>query len=123
MLGIFAISFQFSFSQIPLDTLYISKSTVEDSTVLHARYDYYPNLQAYYDFKEQMFIYVKGGKWITSETIAPNYRGYGLRNNFHVAIDDYSGDEPYILLAKHKLKYPADFSTKRLKPKEVVSLN
>lgn len=95
------------------------KIKVDPTTV---RYQYFPNIEAYYDFEKQVYIYKENGAWVSTPTIASNYRGYSVRNGFHVALDNYTGNQPYLLLAEHKLKYPADFSSKR-RAKVVVAAN
>ena len=109
---LFVIYSQFMAAQVTQDKVNIEKTdTIEVANM--SRYNYFPNLQAYYDNKTNLYIYKVNGIWIHNTLIPPNYKGYGLRNGFHVVIDNYSGDEPYSLLTIHKLKYPADYSTKR----------
>ncbi|MGL2964252.1 hypothetical protein ACSVH2_10580 [Flavobacterium sp. RSB2_4_14] len=103
------------------------KLEVEDTLNIEvpdlSRFDYYPNLQAYYDRKTTLFIFKENGIWVSDSAIPLHYRGYSVRNGFHVLIENYSGDEPYTLLATHKLKYPADYSTKRQRVIVVVTAN
>lgn len=84
------------------------------------RYYYFPNLMAYYDIKTDNFVYKQNDKWIMSEFIDSNYRGYSLNNNFYVVINNYDGDEPYLLINEHKQKYPANFSSKH-QPRAVAT--
>lgn len=110
--GLFVIYTQFMAAQITQDKVKIEKTDTTEVANM-SRYNYFPNLQAYYDNKTNLYIYKVNGIWVHNTLIPPNYKGYGLRNGFHVVIDNYSGDEPYSLLTIHKLKYPADYSTKR----------
>ena len=110
--GLFVIYTQFMAAQTTQDKVNIEKTDTTEVANM-SRYNYFPNLQAYYDNKINLYIYKVNGIWIHNTLIPPNYKGYGLRNGFHVVIDNYSGDEPYSLLTIHKLKYPADYSTKR----------
>lgn len=110
--GLFVIYTQFMAAQLTQDKVNIEKTDTTEVANM-SRYNYFPNLQAYYDNKTNLYIYKVNGIWIHNTLIPPNYKGYGLRNGFHVVIDNYSGDEPYSLLPIHKLKYPADYSTKR----------
>jgi hypothetical protein len=111
-MGLFVVFSQFMAAQLTQDKVNIEKKdTIEVENM--SRYNYFPNLQAYYDNKTNLYIYKVNGNWVHNTLIPPNYKGYGLRNGFHVVIDNYSGDEPYSLLTIHKLKYPADYSTKR----------
>ncbi len=112
-------SSQFCQAQVSLDTVYVSKKIAIESFT-KARYYYYPNLQAYFDTRRAVFIYKQDGAWITSETMAPNYRGYSLKNTIFVTIQGYLGDEPYTLIDQHKKEFPADFSSKRKPPKVIV---
>ena len=82
------------------------------------RYYYYPNLQAYFDTKEALYIQKqKDGSWTKSEKVDQTSRGYSLKNGAYVMIKGYVGDEPYSLINEHKITYPADYSTKRQPPK------
>lgn len=84
-----------------------------DTNNYGVRYYYYPNLEAYFDNKIKMFISKRNGIWITSKTLNFNSRGYSLRNGFHVMLIDFYDDNPQVLYDEHKLKYPADFSSKQ----------
>jgi hypothetical protein len=112
MTGLFVIYSQFMAAQVTQDKVNIEKTDTTEVANM-SRYNYFPNLQAYYDNKTNLYIYKVNGIWVHNTLIPPNYKGYGLRNGFHVVIDNYSGDEPYSLLTIHKLKYPANYSTKR----------
>lgn len=84
------------------------------------RYYYFPNLQAYYDLKNEVYIYNLRGVWTASEVIDSNYRGYSQNNYFYVEVKDYFGEEPHTMINEHKIKYPANYSSKHL-PKNVAS--
>lgn len=117
---------QSAMAQISLDTVFVGrKKVVETTSESHAavedvRYYYFPNLNAYFDTKKQVYIYKQNGNWITAGYIPEGYRGYCLRNDYHVPIDGYYGEQPYVLLDKHKKQYPANFSSKR-KLKETLA--
>ncbi|MCF6132208.1 hypothetical protein [Flavobacterium wongokense] len=70
------------------------------------RYYYFPNLEAYFDLQEKVYLYKEDGEWVEAEELPKNYGGYSLYNKVRVSIEDYDGDEPYLLLAEHKKKYP-----------------
>jgi hypothetical protein len=70
------------------------------------RYYYFPNLEAYFDLQEKVYLYKEDGEWTEAEELPTNYGGYSLYNKVRVTIEDYDGDEPYLLLAEHKKKYP-----------------
>ena len=112
LIGMLIFSSHYMSAQTEQENL-LTNTTGAIEVVNMSRYDYFPNLQAYYDRKTQLFIYLENGVWVSKVSIPTNYRGYCVRNGLHVVIDNYSGDEPYASLASHKLKYPADYSTKR----------
>lgn len=93
----------------------------DPSNYTEVRYYYFPNLQAYFDTKVGLYIYQEDGAWVTSENIAPSYRGYSINNGAYVMLKGYTGDEPYLLLNEHKLKYPANYCSKRQPPKTKVA--
>jgi len=70
------------------------------------RYFYFPNIEAYFDTQEKVYLYKDDGEWIEAEELPKNYGGYSLYNKSRVAITDYNGDEPYLLLQAHKKKFP-----------------
>lgn len=86
------------------------------STYVDVRYYYYPNMQAYFDTKRALFLIKENGVWTTSETIDFTSRGYCTRNGAYEMIKDYTGDDPQQFLAVHKLKYPANFSSRPVPP-------
>ena len=96
----------------------ISNETNESTSVGEVRYYYYPNLQAYFDTKVAMYLYMENGKLIVAEQIPSNLRGYSLKNGQYVMLKDYNGDDPYDLINEHKAQYPADYSSK---PKREVA--
>jgi hypothetical protein len=70
------------------------------------RYFYFPNIQAYFDLQEKVYLYKDQGEWIEAEELPKNYGGYSLYNKSRVSITDYDGDEPYLMLEIHKKTYP-----------------
>jgi hypothetical protein len=113
------ISSQSVISQVSIDTIFVSGKKNTTINVEQPRYYYYPNLQAYFDLQRGVYIFNENGSWITSETIDVGFKGYSVRNIFHVSLIEYQGEEPYTMLSQHKLKYPADYSSKR-KPKPIA---
>jgi len=116
--GLLLITIQGLTSQV------VSYNYVEEDTLCKgennfiARYNYFPNLEAYFDNKKKQYIFFELGVWVHRPTIAPNYRGYSTRNRIFVPLPEYSGDSPFNFLPEHKLKYPDNFSSKR-QPKEL----
>lgn len=70
------------------------------------RYYYFPNIEAYFDLQEKVYLYRDNGEWTEAEELPKNYGGYSLYNKVRVAITDYNGDEPYLQLQAHKKMYP-----------------
>jgi hypothetical protein len=85
-------------------------STNQEQTVAakktEIRYYYFPNLEAYFDLQEKVYLYRENGEWTEAEELPKNYGGYSLYNKARVSITDYDGDEPYLMLAVHKKLYP-----------------
>jgi hypothetical protein len=75
------------------------------------RYLYFPNLQTYYDFKTEKYLYKVNGKIIESDE-RPKI-GYSVYNGYYVQITDYNGDDIFNFLEKHKRLYPYVSSKKR----------
>lgn len=83
-----------------------SSLPTDPKTNCYVRYYYFPNLEAYFDNLELVYIYKVDGEWQTSEELPTNYGGYSLYNKAKVTITDYDGDEPYTLLKTHKKMFP-----------------
>lgn len=77
-----------------------------DAKKTELRYYYFPNIEAYFDLQEKVYLYKEDGEWVEAEELPTNYGGYSLYNKVRVNIDDYDGDEPYLLIAEHKKKFP-----------------
>lgn len=92
---------------------YLSTAQASDSNLsvisppkTEIRYWYFPNIEAYFDLQEKVYLYKDKGEWNEAEELPVNYGGYSLYNKVKVVIDDYDGDEPYLLLPAHKKKFP-----------------
>jgi hypothetical protein len=122
VLGILFFPAQIANAQDQADTtadIQIEKNAA--SSYVDVRYYYYPNMQAYFDAKRALYIIQQNGVWTTSETIDFTSRGYCVRNSAYEMLKDYTGDEPQQFLAVHKLKYPANFSSRPTPPKKVAA--
>jgi hypothetical protein len=82
---------------------------LDPATQCAHRYYYYPNLQAEYDARTNLYLYIKDGNWTSSASIPSGYRGYSLNNNFNVLIDDYDEENITQFLVEHKKKFPYNF--------------
>lgn len=79
---------------------------VDKKTNCQLRYNYFPNMEVYFDNLEYMYHYKIKGKWITSSELPKNYGGYSLYKNIRVTITDYDGENPIQFLKIHKKIYP-----------------
>jgi hypothetical protein len=70
------------------------------------RYEFYPNYDAYYDIKEQVYLILNEGVWTKVDYLMPNYRGYSIYNNTHYIIKDYDDDDITKLYPIHKKFFP-----------------
>jgi hypothetical protein len=73
----------------------------EDEGTMKLRYYYYPNLEAYYDKLKEIYY-----KWIVAKELPAGMGGYSLYSKVYVTIEDYNGEEPYLLIDIHKKKFP-----------------
>lgn len=113
-------SYQFQ-AQVQIDTVYIGGKANTSTSFVEVRYYYFPNLQAYFDTKKGMYHYRKNGNWVTSEKIDMNSHGYCLNNGLYEMIKDYLGDDPISQFEAHKIKYPANYSSKRKRTPIVIT--
>ena len=97
-----------------------AKSENDDLPVVGVRYYYYPNLDAYFDTHENLYIYEQKGQWVKAPQIASGYRGYSLYNNTRFEVTDYNGDEPFTKLSDHRKQFPKKFASKRLPPSKTM---
>ena len=70
------------------------------------RYNYYPNLEAYFDTQKSIYYYKEDGEWITAEELPNGYRGYSIYNKITIYINDYDDENPCQFINQHKKKYP-----------------
>jgi hypothetical protein len=88
-------------------TLAIKESLpVDKKTNCYIRYQYFPNLQAYFDNLKMVYHFKNNGEWTIAPELPINYGGYSLYNKASVVIDDYDDENPYELLTIHKKKFP-----------------
>lgn len=70
------------------------------------RYLYFPNLHAYYDKLNNVYLYQDKGIWVSNEELPPLYGGYSLFSKVRVEITDFDDDKPYTQLKNHKKQFP-----------------
>jgi hypothetical protein len=69
------------------------------------RYYYLPDIEAYYDIRTSMFIYISGNQWVHRSYLPTRYRNYDLYHGYKVVMNDYRGNSPYGRFKEHKMKY------------------
>jgi hypothetical protein len=111
--------FTYTFANAQASNPIETNSTKSNSTEI--RYYYFPNIQAYFDLNEKVYLYKDKGEWIEAEELPKYYGGYSLYNKARVSITDYFGDEPYLLLETHKKLYP--YNSKGRFPNQTASNN
>jgi len=122
VIGMLVLSFNVSQAQVALDEVNVSaKQAAEASSFVEVRYYYYPNLQAYFDTKVGMYLFQEDGEWVEAEQISQATMGYSLKNGQYVMIKDYTGDDPYDFIEQHQAEYPADYSSRPQKRKDVAA--
>ena len=94
------------FSSVSLHAQAAKQTPLTKGNGCKLRYYYYPNLEAYYDLQDNVYIFQKDGAWQKAEEIPSGYRGYGLKNGINVPITDYDDDEVTQFIKEHKKKYP-----------------
>lgn len=72
-------------------------------TAVH--YYYLPDVEAYYDVQNSMFIYYGGGAWLHRRYLPAQYKNYDLYRGYKVVMTDYHGNTPYTHFKEHKMKY------------------
>lgn len=90
--------------------------TYEKEVLETIRYFYYPNLQAYFDTKDNLYIYKVDGQWIRKETIPADYRGYSIYNNCKEIVVGLLDDlNPEQTIEEHKKQFPPIYTAKQMK--------
>ena len=69
------------------------------------RYYYLPDVEAYYDVRSSMFIYMSGNRWVHRSHLPGRYRNYDLYGGYKVVMNDYRGNSPYSHFREHRMKY------------------
>lgn len=69
------------------------------------QYYYLPDVEAYYDVPNSMFIYYVGGTWVHRTYLPRRYRSYDLYGGYKVVMSDYHGHTPYVHYKEHRSKY------------------
>ena len=70
-----------------------------------SRFYYLPDVEAYYDVNNSMFIYYEGNSWIHRSYLPNRYRNYDLYSGYKVEMRGYHGKTPYYNHREYKAKY------------------
>jgi hypothetical protein len=68
-------------------------------------YYYLPDVEAYYDVQNSMFIYYERNSWIHRSYLPSRYKNYDLYSGYKVPIKDYHGLTPYYNHRVYKERY------------------
>jgi len=82
------------------------KLTIDPQTNCELRYFYFPNMEVYFDMKDELFHYQENNTWVTATQLPPNYGGYSLFKKERVILTDYEGDTPEQFIKEHRKMYP-----------------
>jgi hypothetical protein len=82
------------------------KLTIDPQTNCELRYFYFPNMEAYYDLKKEIFHFQENNTWIINKQLPNNYGGYSLYKKERVILTDFEGDNPEQLIKIHRKMYP-----------------
>lgn len=69
------------------------------------RYYYLPDVEAYYDVRASMFIYMSGNRWVRRSHLPDRYRNYDLYGGYKVVMNDYHGNAPYSHFREHRMRF------------------
>lgn len=75
----------------------------------NARYYYLPDIEAYYDIQNSVFIYYYESNWVRRSYLPVQYRNYDLYKGYKVVMTDYKGDSPYTSFNEYRQKYQKGF--------------
>ena len=76
------------------------------------RYYYLPDVEAYYDIQQSMFIYMVGNSWVHRSYLPARYKNYDLYGGYKVVMNDYHGNSPYSNFKSYKIKYAKGYRGK-----------
>ncbi len=69
------------------------------------QYYYLPDVEAYYDVPNSMFIYYEGRSWVRRSYLPSRYRNYDLYGGYKVVMRDYHGRTPYYNHHDYRTRY------------------
>ena len=68
----------------------------------YVNYYYIPDIDAYYDVPNHIYVYFEGGRWIRRNSLPPRYAGYDIYHGYKVVINDPS---PWMQHDKYRSQY------------------
>ena len=75
------------------------------------RYYYLPDVEAYYDVQNSMFIYMSGNTWVHRTYLPARYKNYDLYGGYKVVMN-YHGNAPYSNFRVDRTKYARGYHGK-----------
>lgn len=82
------------------------KLTIDPQTNCELRYYYFPNMEVYFDLKNEVFHYKENNNWVINSQLPPNYGGYSLYKKERVLLTDFEDDNPEQQIKAHRKLYP-----------------
>ncbi|MEK8180087.1 hypothetical protein WMW71_07000 [Flavobacterium buctense] len=98
------------------------KLTIDPKTNCELRYFYFPNMEAYYDLKNEIFHFQENNTWVTNKHLPNNYGGYSLYKRERVTLTDFEGDNPEQLIKIHRKMYPYNAKGRVQRPDQPLLL-
>lgn len=98
------------------------KLTIDPQTNCELRYFYFPNMEAYYDLKNEIFHFQENNTWVTNQDLPNNYGGYSLYKKERVILTDFEGDNPEQLIKTHRKMYPYNAKGRVQRPDQPLLL-
>lgn len=74
-----------------------------------ASYYYIPDIQSYYDVRNEQYIYLNGGSWVRSRSLPRHYSNYNVNTGYKVVLNDYHGSTPYRNFNNDRTKYKVGY--------------
>ena len=68
----------------------------------HVEYYYLPDIEVYYYVPQHRFYYYERGRWMSSNSLPPRYRGHDLYNSYKVVVNERA---PYRHHETYRAKY------------------
>lgn len=115
MIGLLVLASPITYSQKESPNVNVKDLSLKATLTDSIRYYYYPNLEAYYDLHETVYIYKIDGKWKSTKYLSPNYRGYSIYNKHFEIIKGLVTDDPTVMYEIHKKKYLQYHSCREMK--------